>query len=469
MTTAAAMRPRTLTTGSVDGDWYRLVLDGDDVVFTRDRTIATAAREAKQVGRGFTVEIEVQDGRRVVVDLQQVIDHPPATTAVAKTSAPQSTPPPTGAALVPAPQIPTGLISDPAALSNQLTTLRQHYHVMSPAISVSQMAPGFGANLAVVQIDTTVVFNKDRTSASGPDTYYSASIHSKDENKRSLRKEGILKLGQAIGVQWVPEHCRRTDNRKDPYLWSWQYFGAVRTHDGQVMPLQGSYELDLRDGSATARSMTGNQLPKARQNGNEVCETKAMLRALRTLGIQQAYTVDELKKPFLIVRFSFTPDMADPAIKALVTQQAMSGIGALYSTPTMGALPAPSLPALPAGDLPDVFADVTDDAPATTSSAKSAETIPDGSTTIVEVKKASGVKKKEGKPDQPWSKYDVTFATGEMASTFSQTIQQLIDDAHRQKARVRFTAVEVEGYNDKIESFEIVDKRQQSLPDPGDL
>jgi len=95
--------------------------------------------------------------------------------------------------------------------------------------------------------------------------------------------------------------------------------------------------------------------------------------------------------------------------------------------------------------------------------------MPDGSTTIVEVKKASGVKKKDGKPDQPWSKYDVTFATGEMATTFSQTIQQLIDDAQRQKARVRITTSEREGYNDNLDSLEIVDKRQQSLPDPGDL
>lgn len=474
MTTAAATTPRTLTAGHIEGDWYCLVLDGDERVYTQDRSIAAAAADAKRSGHAFHLDIETRDGRRVVVDLQTVIEQPTAThpqtppaTSAPKAPAPQAT---STRALVQAPAIPTGLISDPAALSNQLTSLRQHYHVMSPAISVSQMAPGFGANLAVVQIDTTVTWNKEETSAIGPDTYWSKTIHGGDKSKRSLRKEGILKLGQAIGVQWVPEHCRRTDNRKEPYLWSWQYFGAVRTHDGQVMPLQGSYELDLRDGSAAAKAMTANQLPKARQNGNEVCETKAMLRALRTLGIQQAYTVDELKKPFLIVRFSFTPDMADPEIKKLVTQQAMSGIGALYATPTMGALPAPTLPALPAAaDLDDVFTDATDSAPATQqkpapSATAQPDTIPDGSTTIAEVKREKGV---NAKTQRPWVRYDVTFATGEIASTFSHSVQQLVDDAERQKARVRITTTEQEGYNDKLDTLEIIDSRQQSLPAGG--
>lgn len=472
MTTAAATKPRTLTAGALVEDWYVLTLDGGEVVHTQDESIAKAAATAKRAHHAFTIEIERQGDKVVVTELNVVIDQPAAKPAPASTAVAKATPTAiTG--LAKRPELPTGLISDPQALTNQLTSLQAHYHVMSPAISVSQMAPGFGANLAVVQIDPTVVMDKYGNGA-GADCYYSNSLL-KDQNKRALNKQGLLKIAQAAGIQWVPEHCRRMDDGKERYLWRWQYFGYVRTHDGQLQPVQGSRELDLRDGSAEATAMKDQQLDKARAVGNQVCETKAMQRAIRTLGIRQAYTLDELKKPFLIVRFSFTPDMSDPEIKKAVTLQAMGGLGALYQAPTANVLPALPETTGPADETDrstepaaavkksDPFAD--DAAP----TSNTTETIPDGTTTIVEVKKASGVKKKDGKPDQPWSKYDVTFATGEMATTFSQTVQQLIDAAQQQKARVRITTSEREGYNDNLDSLEIVDKRQQSLPDPGDL
>jgi hypothetical protein len=99
-------------------------------------------------------------------------------------------------------------------------------------------------------------------------------------------------------------------------------------------------------------------------------------------------------------------------------------------------------------------------------SANAPASMPDGSTTIAEVKREKGT---NAKTQRPWVRYDVTFTTGEIASTFSESMQQLINDAEKQKARVRITTTEQEGYNDKLESFEIVDRRQQSLPDPGDL
>lgn len=489
MTTAAAIEPRKVVRGTLNETTgiYTLYLDNGSEVDTESAEIAKTASVAAKAGQALLIDTERRQGRLVVTELRVApADQPPTTTPA--TTAVMATRPTAPTALAQRPDLPTGLISDPRALTDQLTHLQAHYHVMSPAVSIGQMAEGFGANLAVVQIDPTIVFNKEETSGSGPDCYWSKSIHGADTRKRSLRKEGLLKLSQAAGIQWLPGECRRLDDGKERYLWRWQYYGVVRTHDGQLQPVQGTKELDLRDGSADAKAAaSARHLDKMRQNGNEVCETKAMLRAIRSLRVQQVYTVDELKKPFLIVRFSFTPDMSDPEIKKLVTQQAMAGIGALYTPSTGHTLPALPAPAADAPAADDVDLDV--DAPTGAASAPPAApatkkpnpfadessigtttaTIPDGSTTIVEVKKASGVKKKDGKPDQPWAKYDVTFETGEVATTFSQTIQQLVDDAYRQKARVRITTSEREGYNDNLDSLEIVDKRQQSLPDPGDL
>ncbi len=94
-----------------------------------------------------------------------------------------------------------------------------------------------------------------------------------------------------------------------------------------------------------------------------------------------------------------------------------------------------------------------------------AASMPDGSTTIVNIKTA------DSKPGagRPWRRYDVEFANGVIASTFSQTIQQLADDAHRHRARVRIQTSEREGYNDSLDKLEIIDSRQQSLPNPGEL
>lgn len=71
--------------------------------------------------------------------------------------------------------------------------------------------------------------------------------------------------------------------------------------------------------------------------------------------------------------------------------------------------------------------------------------------TVVKVM-ASGKHPKTGRP----SRFDVTFSTGEIASTFSETLQQLILEAHAQKAPVRFSTEPNEGYNDKLVTFSMV-------------
>lgn len=476
MSATTTIEPRLVKRGTLNETTgiYTLYLDNGTEVDTESTEVAETASKAAKAGKLMVFETEARGGRNVITQMspapapEQSQSQKPD--AVARTE-PAATRPIAAQGTVKRPELPTGLISDPQALTTQMTALQAHYNVLSPAISISQMAPGYGANLAVVQIDPSVEFDEYGNGA-GPDCYFSKSLL-KDASKRALNKQGLLKIAQAAGIQWMPAECRRLDDGKERNFWNWKYFGYVRTHDGQLMPVSGSRELDLRDGAAEAIAMKGPQLTKARASGNQICETKAMERAIRTLGIRQVYTVDELRKPFLIVRFSFTPDMNDPEIKKLVTQQAMGGIGQLYAPPAAAMLPA----------APEEVADLSiagqgqamaaaapakrnpfaDDAP----EADAGETLPDGTTTIVKVNKASGAKTTNGK-STPWTKYDVTFATGEIATTFSQTIQQLVDDAERQKAPVRIETSPQEGYNDKIERLTIIDKRQQSLPVSGE-
>lgn len=98
-------------------------------------------------------------------------------------------------------------------------------------------------------------------------------------------------------------------------------------------------------------------------------------------------------------------------------------------------------------------------APVTSNPPATAPTLPLGATTITKVERVKGTK-----GDRPWTRYDVTFASGQVASTFSESLHQLIDDAEKQKTAVRIRTVATEGYNDKLEALEIVNSRQQALP-----
>jgi hypothetical protein len=464
---------RTILSGRMEGDGYVIVLDGPQEVETRSEELAAAIAKAKTAGRQITVELEPSKtgGRPTIIEAQilaaeaDVSTTRPATTPPAKAAAPS-----TSQALVKAPAIPQGLIVRPDELAEQMQAMSQHYNVLSPAIAISQFAPGFGANLAVVKIDPTVTMD-DKGNGSGPDCYFSASIH-KERNKRSLNKNGLQKIAQALGIQWDERACRRLDDGKERNYWLWKYVGYVRTHDGQLQTVEGTRELDLRDGSAEAADMKSPaQLQKQRAMGNQMAETKAMQRAIRTF-VQQVYTIEQLQKPFLIVRFSFTPDMADPEIKKLVTERALGGIGTLYAPPATPALPpvsddvddalptvstqAPAKPA-PAGKV-DPFAEA-----GTSNGTTPAAAVPEGARFIAEVKVAGTGKKHNG---APWTRYQIVATTGEIWSTFSDTHYKDALEAKTKGWPVRVVDEENEKYPDQrdLKTLTLLDPRQGTLP-----
>lgn len=483
--TMTPSQPRRVIGGRLEerdgAEVFVIVLDGGEEVETTDRPTAEAAAAAKRQGKALDLELDTRAAGRPRIIEFRTVDAPPAATSAATAQPSRAIakpdPRPAQTALAKVPELPHGLIQRPEELAAQLRGMSEHYNVLSPAIAVSEMAPGYGANMAVVVIDPTVTFDRDRKSGSGPDTYYSKFMFQGDEQKRALNKQGLLKISQAAGVQWDPLHCRRLDDGRERFYWRWQYYGGIRTHDGQWQPLRGTRELDLRDGAGEAAQMTPNQLAQARSRGNEICETKAMQRAVRSLGIRQVYTVDELKKPFLIVRFSFTPDMNDPAVKLEVTRMAMSGIGALYQPPA-----APALPAPPVDDIADAMPIVDAPTPKTEKQAAPASTaaptmsdpfaetasadasLPAGSVTVAKVDRSTGKATKQGAPD--WHLYKVTFSTGEVGSTFSETLHRLIDEAEQAKCPVRYslTPNDNPAYDDKLVTFSIVDTRQPNLP-----
>lgn len=428
--------------GGADSPTYVVVLDGQQETETRDFDLASAAAATKRASQRIAVTLETRAGARPQLLAFEILpDAPAPEKALTRAAAPAA-----GALAHQAPALPTHLIHDPQELAAQFQAMRQHYNVLSPAIAVSQMAPGFGANLAIVHIDSTLTKRDKYGNGSGPDTYFSKAIH-KDESNRSLNKHGLQKISAALGIQWDYNASRRTDDGRQRNYWSWTYVGTVRTHDGQLQPVLGSRELDLRDGSAEALKMSSaDQLMQQRSMGNQLCETKAMHRAIRNF-VQHSYTVDELRKPFLICRFSFTPDMSDPEIRKLVTERALSGVGALYNPPAGKLLPALQAPPDP---------DDAGDAPAPAKGDPFTEK-PAAPLTIVKVDPV------KARPPKTWLRYDVAFSDGLLASTFDAKLQKLIDEAFEKKLPVTRVTSEREGFNDQLDALTIVDGTQPAL------
>jgi len=65
-----------------------------------------------------------------------------------------------------------------------------------------------------------------------------------------------------------------------------------------------------------------------------LAESGAKNRAIRSMGLQSAYTINELKKPFIVPRVNFDPSvlMNDPQAKKMLLENSMSSAKQLYGT-----------------------------------------------------------------------------------------------------------------------------------------
>ncbi len=149
--------------------------------------------------------------------------------------------------------------------------------------------------------------------------------------------------------------------------------------DGTVRQVTKSKTMDLRAGSgqlqaireqAAAKNKDATSLIREqRMHLDAHAETKAWLRAVRTLLALRTYTVEELKRPFLVPKMQFTGRSRDPELRRMFAEglmhAALGAGGMLYgappqlaSAPTTAQLPAPA-----AIDDDDDYDDDVDDAP----------------------------------------------------------------------------------------------------------
>jgi hypothetical protein len=221
----------------------------------------------------------------------------------------------------------TGSSRDPAHITAMLQRAAQVAHVVTPVSSCPELAEGIGIVTSAVLVQDADVY--EIPGGGG---------------KVGLAKSALDRIAMALGLRW--EQSTRLDDGRTRHYACFQVVGSYLLPDGSRATCMATKEVDLRDGSPAAATMSAKQLAGARLHTLSLAESKAKNRAVRSLGVRPAYTRDEVRKPFVCLRATFTGTSSDPELRRafglMIAQNALSARAALYGD-------APAAPRLPPG------------------------------------------------------------------------------------------------------------------------
>lgn len=199
----------------------------------------------------------------------------------------------------------SGSFKDAPSATEALTQASQRAHLVAPATVCATLPEGCEVALAAVMVDVNT------------ETYNLAG-------KVGLGKSALDRIAAAAGVSWDPVQTRRIDDGSDPRYCHYKAVGTVPEFDGRQRFICGEVEIDARDGSPQIDEIIkkakradpprdpSSQILELRKFLLRHAESKAKLRAIRSLGIRTSYDKAELQKPFIVARLMFTGQSDDP-------------------------------------------------------------------------------------------------------------------------------------------------------------
>lgn len=199
--------------------------------------------------------------------------------------------------------------SSPGDITKSLRKAMTQGHPVTPATTCGNLPPGCEVAVSTVLVDVA------------RETYAVAG-------GVALHKTALNRIAKAVGISWDPRQSHRTDRGDIPNFASYKAVGHFRDFDGTWRTIEGEKQMDLTDGSERAKTMKPGELSEARKFVAEHAQTKAQLRAIRSLGIRSSYSKEELDKPFVCFRLIFTGQSDDPETRkvfAEATAKAMLG------------------------------------------------------------------------------------------------------------------------------------------------
>lgn len=214
-----------------------------------------------------------------------------------------------------------GSFADPKAANARLACLMKETNLITPATSVGNLPEGCEIAITLIRVNTD---------KSAKEVYPTGS------DQFGLAKVVLDKIAAAAGISWDVDRCGRTDNGRDPRRCAYKAVGTLTAFDGSERTIFGEVDLDVNDGSDQVEALFGRakgdggekQLRDLRLFLTRHAQTKAMLRAIRSIGIKTSYSEEELKKPFGIARCMFTGRTDNPALAAFAFQaRTMASVG----------------------------------------------------------------------------------------------------------------------------------------------
>ena len=212
---------------------------------------------------------------------------------------------------------------------------RDKFNVLIPVTTMQAMSSLQKVIINQVQLDTSV---DDK--GSGRDIY-------KERNGRfAITKVGGMKLASAANVSIVstekaiPEGCIRcidmskATGKVQPCgncdaRYNVGYRVTIRVPDptGGFRLISATKEIDCQ--LEKDRMKTLAQYTEFLPHRSAICESKAFMRALRSaLGLSATYTLQELRKPFVVAHV--VPNLDNPAIQSLAAQSMLQSMGLLF-------------------------------------------------------------------------------------------------------------------------------------------
>lgn len=233
--------------------------------------------------------------------------------------------------------------ADPNYITEMLREAAERYHLVTPATRCGTIPDGCEIMMSQVLVNSDIKLGEVYPITGGG-------------GKLGLGKVTLEKIGNAYGITWDPQQSHREDDASCPEYCEYTAVAHYFDFDGREQTVFGTKSIDLRRGSAMwedaherarakaidkaltendNRPLNSEQERRAIEVGYEKAESelrharihilalaqsKARLRAIRSIGLKSSYTKEELEKPFVAAKIIFTGRSDNPANEAIYAQ-----------------------------------------------------------------------------------------------------------------------------------------------------
>jgi hypothetical protein len=271
------------------------------------------------------------------------------------------------------------VVKDEQLAIENVAALRQaNFLVLAPTDQVLQLNPVFAARLTHVPVSTDMPSGK----TSNVDLWKPPGGGSAFAPTKVL----LSKIASAANIQWDVKETKRIDDRSDRYYCAYQAVGYMRLPSGEMkvfrdeatenatimeeeilqkwMEKLGTERvLEWANGRPSKKGTIDEAFAKSAARKEflaywkffeERCMARAMNRAIRqVLALNGTYTLEELKKGFIVPQVNFSPDWDNPdnhrALEALmyggISNMLGKGPATLEATAATAQIEAPKVDA----------------------------------------------------------------------------------------------------------------------------